>query len=368
MNVKTITVIGGGVIGITTAHYLQRIGYQTEVVTHLRADKGIGNLVLPEFASLYAPALIVPHSVEMENLDEVFETSQKEFGKYVGMLGTAVRWQQHYELFANKTVAMPSYAKALHNLVPYGSSRRHFQFEQAIKHEISGWVAECLFVETPVYIPYLFREYMVSGGRIVELEEPLDPGMVKNIRSDLIVNCTGLWSRELFNDNNLYPIRGHLLMIEDAPFPLRPDGLVCSYNYSPPSSEYEYDVYCFPRSAACPPGQRGWILGGSREAPRQTGGELWRVPETRHTLLDGVPEPIVTINRSIMRALTQGANIDDYKRKSMIGYRPGRHGGVRLELVQEFGRPVIHNYGHGGAGVTLSWGCAAKVARLIAYG
>ncbi len=366
MNVKTITVIGGGVIGITTAHYLQRIGYRTEVVTHLRADKSIGTLALPEFASLYPPALIAPHSVDMKNMTEVFDATQKELDKYVGMLGTAVRWQPHYELFANKKVEMPPYTRVLRNALPYGGSRRHIQFEQAIKHEISGWVAEYLFVETPVYLPYLFREYMMSGGRIVEVDEQLNRESLGEIRSDLIVNCTGLWARELFNDKELYPIRGHLLMIEDAPFPLRSDGSIFSYNYTPPETEYGNDVYCFPRSSACPPGQRGWLLGGSREEPQQCGGELWRAPKARYPLFEDVPEPIFTINQSIMRALV-GVDIDNFKRRSMMGYRPGRRGGVRLELTQEFGRPVIHNYGHGGAGVTLSWGCAAKVARLIAY-
>jgi D-amino-acid oxidase len=48
-----------------------------------------------------------------------------------------------------------------------------------------------------------------------------------------------------------------------------------------------------------------------------------------------------------------------------VGLRPGR-GSVRLER-QERRRasPVIHCYGHGGAGVTLSWGCAEEVAALV---
>jgi D-amino-acid oxidase len=48
----------------------------------------------------------------------------------------------------------------------------------------------------------------------------------------------------------------------------------------------------------------------------------------------------------------------------LVGLRPGRHE-VRLE-VEHIGQrqAVIHNYGHGGAGVTLSWGCAAEVVQL----
>jgi D-amino-acid oxidase len=45
-----------------------------------------------------------------------------------------------------------------------------------------------------------------------------------------------------------------------------------------------------------------------------------------------------------------------------VGLRPFRKSGVRIERGQlRDGRTVIHNYGHGGAGFTLSWGCAREV-------
>ena len=47
-----------------------------------------------------------------------------------------------------------------------------------------------------------------------------------------------------------------------------------------------------------------------------------------------------------------------------VGLRPSRSE-VRLEVDRSDGRMVIHNYGHGGAGVTLSWGCADEVVDLV---
>jgi len=47
-----------------------------------------------------------------------------------------------------------------------------------------------------------------------------------------------------------------------------------------------------------------------------------------------------------------------------VGLRPSRKE-VRLETELISDRTVIHNYGHGGAGVTLSWGCADEVVRLV---
>jgi D-amino-acid oxidase len=48
-----------------------------------------------------------------------------------------------------------------------------------------------------------------------------------------------------------------------------------------------------------------------------------------------------------------------------VGLRPFRKSGVRVERAHlDDGRTVVHNYGHGGSGFTLSWGCAERVIQL----
>ena len=50
--------------------------------------------------------------------------------------------------------------------------------------------------------------------------------------------------------------------------------------------------------------------------------------------------------------------------EDIVGLRPGRTE-VRLEKEISSGRTIVHNYGHGGSGVTLSWGCAEEVVELV---
>lgn len=55
---------------------------------------------------------------------------------------------------------------------------------------------------------------------------------------------------------------------------------------------------------------------------------------------------------------------DDRILRVVAGLRPCRHGGLRLEVEQIGSKSVIHNYGHGGSGITLSLGCAIASANL----
>lgn len=51
--------------------------------------------------------------------------------------------------------------------------------------------------------------------------------------------------------------------------------------------------------------------------------------------------------------------------KCVAGLRPYRDGSYRLEPQPQSGRFVVHNYGYGGAGITLSWGCASRVREIV---
>jgi D-amino-acid oxidase len=57
----------------------------------------------------------------------------------------------------------------------------------------------------------------------------------------------------------------------------------------------------------------------------------------------------------------------DQSRAPVVGIRPCCPKGVRVEVDHDSARaPVVHNYGHGGSGFSLSWGCAETVQRILA--
>jgi D-amino-acid oxidase len=99
---------------------------------------------------------------------------------------------------------------------------------------------------------------------------------------------------------------------------------------------------------------------------------MYAIPRTNDCLLGGTnavsdnrePDPETT--DAILGECSRVLNIKQPRvLAERVGLRPFRRSGIRLE-ADRLGdnRPVIHNYGHGGSGFTLSWGCARDVLRL----
>jgi hypothetical protein len=79
------------------------------------------------------------------------------------------------------------------------------------------------------------------------------------------------------------------------------------------------------------------------------------------------PKQIIDLNREIL-ATTFGAELDKSDELTpSVGYRyiRNRQDGLRLEAEVVADKKIIHYYGLGGAGVTLSWGCALDIASMI---
>ena len=103
------------------------------------------------------------------------------------------------------------------------------------------------------------------------------------------------------------------------------------------------------------------------------GGPVYVVPRSRDIVVGGTddegewdrrPDPEVA-RRILERAVTLVPALAEAQViRHRVGLRPARPA-VRLEAEESEGRRLVHCYGHGGAGVTLSWGCADEVALLV---
>lgn len=195
-----------------------------------------------------------------------------------------------------------------------------------------GWEFTAPCVEMPVYLALLLDRFLEAGGELIQQRL----NTLEQVRgwASTIVNASGLGARRLCDDQALHPVRGQVVLVRNP-------GLTTSLRVQDNSAGY---TYVHPRSTDV-------VLGGTFDEGS------W----------DTAVDPQTA--RSILRRCTalvpelRGADITG----QLVGLRPARHGGVRLEADDQTlpGTRLVHNYGHGGAGVTLSWGCANTTAALI---
>jgi D-amino-acid oxidase len=342
-----VTVLGGGVNGVTTALALRSLGYRTEIRTAERADAPRERP--PELASLWGAGAVYPHAVTVDGLDAAFADSLAVFRLLAHAATYGVRANRHAWVLEEGSLDPPP-----------GIDPEPMADPPSLGcADADGWRFPLYFAEMPAYLARLYGAYEGAGGRVVRHRVSREE--LADLPGALLVNCTGYASRDLFDDDRpTTAIRGHLVRV-DADL-LGGDGPVRSYVYEPAGED---PLYAFPRAD-------GLFLGGSHQDGDPAPGEPWN-GETHDgptTTVGGVevPERIVTGNERLLDRFGFDVDLRDAATEGMAGYRAARDldgEGVRLEADDAAGRTVVHNYGHGGAGITLSWGCATRVVRLV---
>lgn len=362
MNSDYIIVLGAGVQGLSTAILLQKSGFKVKIIAEEDIHSNKNN---PFFASQYPAASIIPHSVYGSIVSKIFDDSQKLFQNLYEKRFSGIEKHEHYEVFSQE-IALPFYAASMEDFELFNASKSFLRFPS--NNPLFGWKFKCYFADWSVYIEELHNLYLDLGGRIEMAKVELN--QLNSLHSHVIINCTGAGSTELETENECLIVGGHLLKIKGAPFLRNNEGLPLSYNFTPGLEIYKnneqeaLDVYCYPR-------KDGWVLGGSRlikdlSMVENADAEKNSFETIRIGEID-IPKPMIDLNKEIIEKSFGVTFPDISKISSSFGYRylRNKEKGLRLEKSIENDKLLIHNYGHGGAGVTLSWGTALQILQWV---
>ena len=317
MSSDSALVVGCGVSGLTCAVRLAMTGRAVEIVARELPPDTTSNVA----AAFWYPYRAYPRDRVVSWARLSFET----FRRLARDPATGITMRPAIEVFRRAAPnpwwgpAVPRWRRARPEELPDGY--------------VDGYRFESPVIDTRRYLPWLMERLRSLGGTIERRAlAGLDEALAEH---PVVVNCSGLGSRELAGDGELVPIRGQVVRVED------PGLEMVEIDHGAPGGV----SYVIPRGDDC-------VLGGSADEGRE---DTDLDPATTADILArcGALEPRLRTAEPI----GGGA-----------GLRPGR-AAVRLEAERPApGRLVVHNYGHGGAGVTLSWGCAEEVVQLVEAG
>jgi D-amino-acid oxidase len=308
---RAVAIIGAGVSGLTCGVVFAERAYRTAIFA-----KETGQ----QTTSGAAAAVWFPYDAEPQH--KVIPWALDTFHALVDLArvpGSGVSMIELRQFSRTREIQIPDWA------IPLGVSVIPSEVEGSLESFKSGFSLRVPLMDTTNYLDYLAARFLKAGGAITA---NVCFGKIEEIdrKFDLVINCAGIGARELVQDADLEPHRGQVAIVPKI------DNLSCAIVCDDPPL-----MYAIPRANDC-------VFGGTNEASD----DLHVDPRSTARILDECSR-VLNIDKPNVLA-------------ERVGLRPFRKSGVRLERDRlRDGRTVIHNYGHGGAGFTLSWGCAREV-------
>ncbi|EMI18829.1 D-aspartate oxidase [Rhodopirellula maiorica SM1] len=312
---RRVAIVGQGLMGLTSAHRLLEAGFAVTLFSKEPFD---------QTTSMSAGAYWWPHrTYPVDRVAAWAKTTYDEYTKQSKDPNAGVFFEQHLRFCLD-----PDDSTYVLDIVD--------QWERVDGADYGIRCAEAFrvtvpVIDVPIFMTNLKRRLESAHAEFVTQSIASAGSLFPEF--ELVVNCTGVDARDFARDEHVFPIRGQVVRVG------RPEGLHHSTRI------YQHDD----RFTLVLPRTHDVILGGTaqegdwdrRERSADTAAILQRCGEV-------VPE--------IQNAPLLG---------TAVGLRPGRHA-VRLELdTASPGQPMVHNYGHGGGGYTVAWGCADEVVALV---
>ncbi|HEY4182651.1 MAG TPA: FAD-dependent oxidoreductase [Kofleriaceae bacterium] len=299
-----ITVVGAGVIGLATALALEEAGHTVRIVASGTS---------PSITSDVAGAIWFPYRVGPPDRAALWAAQTRAWLEtQAGDIDAGIDVLTGYEI-GDEPADPPR---------PWWAA--HIDVARA-PAPVPGFPASWKFtaprVEPAKFLPWITKRLRARIEIRTVTDLTTEPG-------DIVVNCTGLGARTLVGDTELVALYGQIALAAPGSVDL---SVTITDNRDPRGI-----FYVIPR--------RDHLVLGGCSLPLDA---------------DSAPPPDDGITARILEqaaALNLRVGPVIRERTGLRPYRPS----VRLERD---GR-IIHNYGHGGAGFTLSRGCADEVVRL----
>jgi D-amino-acid oxidase len=312
---RTVAIIGAGVSGLTCGVVFAERGYRTASFAEETGQ---------QTTSGAAAALWFPY--DAEPAEKVIPWALQTFDVLVDLTHVPASGVSIIELrqfSRTREIQVPDWA------IPLGARRVIASEVEGSRGSFkSGFTLRVPLTDTTIYLDYLAARFLKAGGEInanVRFQELEDVDQ----QFELVINCAGIGARELVQDLDLEPHRGQVAIVP------RIERLSCAIVCDDAPL-----MYAIPRRNDC-------VFGGTNDLSS----DLAAAAATTDQIIAECSR-VLDIDKPNILA-------------QRVGLRPFRKSGVRLERDElRDGRTVIHNYGHGGSGFTLSWGCAREVVNL----
>jgi D-amino-acid oxidase len=319
---RTVAIIGAGVSGLTCGVLFAERGHRTAIFAEQTGQ---------QTTSGAAAALWFPY--DAEPAEKVIPWALQTFDVLVDLTRVPASGVSIIELrqFSRSgEIQIPDWAVPLgaQPVIPNSPFVIPSEVEGSLESFQSGFSLRVPLMDTTIYLDYLAARFLKAGG---EINANVHFGKLEDVdqQFELVINCAGIGARELLHDIDLEPHRGQVAIVP------RIERLSCAIVCDDAPL-----MYAIPRRNDC-------VFGGTND------------------LSSDLAADVATTDQ-IIAECSRVLNIDKPNvLAERVGLRPFRKSGVRLERGRlRDARTVIHNYGHGGSGFTLSWGCAREVVNL----
>jgi glycine/D-amino acid oxidase-like deaminating enzyme len=245
---RKAAVMGSGVVGLTTARELQRHGFDVTIYAENVPPNTTSNMSLAGWtptSGLVDTALRTPQWDE-----QCRQAARIAYRRLQLLIGPkyGVTWVTQYQPTESNEPQTPQAnpllpAELSGPRVVLGPGEHPFPTKYAIQREE-------MRIEPSIYLDALMNDFLNWGGKVVirKFDTPRD---VAALSENVVINCTGLGSKALFNDPELVPLKGQLVVL--VPQPEITYGTTGAARQLPPDSGF---VHMMPRSD-------GIILGGT---------------------------------------------------------------------------------------------------------